>query len=307
MIGIGVDVSKARLDVVVFGEEAFRQFDNTAAGVRRLVAWLAKRGGVRVVVEATGGYEEALLQGCSEAGLWIARINPRQARDFAKAVGFLAKTDRLDARVLAQMAELLHGQFTPYRAPPAWRQELSAWVRRRSQVVLAIQQQRQQLAQIASSAIRRAAEQTLAALQAERDAVDREITRLSADHVTPALRSMRGLGPVAHAALLTALPELGSLNRRQIAKLVGVAPLNCDSGTIKGQRRTWGGRGGLRAILYMVGLNAIRWQPEIKAFFTQLRARGKPGKVALVACMRKILVILNARRRDELVTAAGVA
>lgn len=300
MIGIGVDVSKAQLDVAMESEAKVRRFENTAAGIRRLRAWLRKQGEVRIVVEATGGYEEAVLQACAAEGLWIARVNPRQARDFAKAMGYLAKTDQLDAHVLAQMAALLHRKLQRFLPPPAWQVQLTAWVRRRAQVVVAIQQLRQQLALIDDRAIRRGAEHTLRALTAEQRTLDREIQRLSAPHITPALRSIKGLGPVVQATLITSLPELGKLDRRQVATLAGVAPLNRDSGTLKGQRHIWGGRAGLRTVLYMATLTAIRWQPELKAFFTRLRARGKPGKVALVACIRKLLVILNARRRDEL-------
>ena len=300
MIGIGVDVSKARLDVAKEDSAEIRGFDNTAAGIRRLLAWLRKQGEVRIVVEATGGYEEAVLEACAALEIWIARVNPRQARDFAKAMGHLAKTDRLDAHVLAQMAALLHHKLQRFLPPPAWQVQLTGWVRRRAQVVAAIQQQRQQLTLIDDRAIRQGAERTLRALKAEQRALDRQIQCLSAPHITPALRSIKGLGPVVQATVMTSLPELGQLDRRQVAKLAGVAPLNWDSGTMKGQRHIWGGRAALRTVLYMATLTAIRKQPELKAFFSRLRARGKPGKVALVACMRKLLVILNARRREEL-------
>lgn len=300
MIGIGIDVSKAVLDVAVHEESKSRQYPNTPAGIRRLLAWLSGGGEHRIVVEATGGYEQMVVEACAKAGLWISRINPRQARDFAKAMGYLAKTDRLDAQVLAQMAMLLHTRLHRFTPAPSWREELDAWVRRRAQVVLSLKQHRQQRANVTSPELLEAIEGTVQALAAELRHADRQIQQQSAAHVTPALRSIKGLGPIARCTLLTMLPELGKISGKQIAKLAGVAPLNCDSGTLKGQRHIWSGRAALRSILYMATLSAIRWQPELKAFFQRLRQAGKPGKVALVACMRKLLVILNARRRDEL-------
>lgn len=300
MFGIGVDVSKARLDVRQHDQTTGSEFCNDKQGIRKLVAQLRKQPEVRIVVEATGGYENALLEACARAGIWIARVNARAARDFAKGTGQLAKTDRLDARALAHMAHLLHERLRRFVLPTPWRAELDAWVRRRAQVVDEIAQRQQQVAVIAVKALQRLARKTLRVLCSERDALDRQIACLSKPHLTPALRSMKGLGPVTQATLLAQLPELGELDRRAIAKLVGVAPLNCDSGMKRGQRHIWGGREAVRAVLYMATLSAIRWEPNIKAYFAQLTVRGKPGKVALLACVRKVLVILNARRRDEI-------
>lgn len=305
MIGIGVDVSKARLDAAVHGEAGSRSFDNTTPGIRRMVAWLRGQGEVRVVLEATGGYEHAALKACAEAGLWISQVNPRQARDFAKALGCLAKTDRLDAHVLAQMAALLSHRLRPYVAPAPWREELAAWVHRRMQIVLAMHQQKQQL-NMACAAIRVGMKRTLRALQAEKLLVEEQIKRLSAGRLTPALGSIKGLGPIVQATLLSELPELGHLKGRQITKLAGVAPLNRDSGFCRGRRRIWGGRSALRTVLYMATLVSVRWEPAMKAFYERLRGGGKPAKVALVASMRKLLIILNARRRDELAEEARV-
>lgn len=300
MIGIGVDVSKTWLDVAAHGTSESLRFENSVSGLRRLVRWLQERDEVRIVLEATGGYEHALLHACTQADLWISQVNPRQARDFAKALGYLAKTDRLDAHVLAQMAAMLHHKLQRFVPPPSWQVELAAWVRRRAQIVLNEQQVQQQLAVAEVPAMRNLMKKTLRTLKAERIAVEGYIERLGANRITPAMRSMKGLGPVVQATLLSQLPELGHLNGRQIAKLVGVAPLNRDSGIHKGRRRIWGGRAELRATLYMAALVAVRWQPELKVFYQRLRAAGKPGKVALVASMRKLLVILNARCRDEI-------
>ena len=302
MVDIGMDVSKAWLDVAVHGQVQVRRFANTANGIGKLVAWVSTLAQARVVLEATGGYERAVLQALFDAGVWVCRINPRQARDFAKATGRLAKTDAIDALALAHMMAALHERMRPWVPLEPWRVELAQWVQRRSQVVGLIQQQRQHLDTTGDKTLQRLMSKTLRALLGEMKILDQTIERQSQPHVTPALRSMKGTGPVFQATTLALLPELGHLDRQQIAKLVGVAPLNCDSGKHQGRRRTWGGRAGVRRALYMAALSAIRWEPIIKSFFQRLRAQGKPGKLALVACMRKMLTILNARVRDELAT-----
>lgn len=299
MTAAGIDVGKAALDLAIHGQPQVQRFANTAAGIRRLVRRLQTQGEVRVVMEATGGYEEPVLAACAEAGLWAARINPRQARDFARATGQLAKTDGLDARMLAEMAQVFHAHLRPHTPAPAWQIELKGWLRRRHQVVDTIQRTRQQQA-MTLPAIRPLIRRTLAALQRELAVIDGALKELLRAHTTPALHSSKGLGPLFQASVLALLPELGQLNRQQIAKLVGVAPLNRDSGQSQGKRRIYGGRAEVRVALYMATLSAVRWEPAMKAHYQQLRARGKVAKVALVACMRKLLTIVNARRRDEL-------
>ena len=308
MPGIGIDVSKALLDVAIHGQAGLQRYPNTPAGIRRLVKALAKLADVRVVVESTGGYEASVTEACAQAGFWIARINPRQARDFARATGQLAKTDALDAGVLAEMAAVFHARLRPYQAPPAWQAELKAWLRRRQQVMDALQRTRQQW-DLAIPALRPLMRQTLAALRKEMKAIDAQLAVLTKAHTTPALKSAKGLGPVFQTTALALLPELGRLSRQEIAKLVGVAPLNRDSGQLQGKRRIHGGRHDVRIALYMSTLTAVRWEPELRDHYQQLRARGKVAKVALVACMRKLLGIVNARRRDELraESAAAVA
>jgi transposase len=299
MIAAGVDVGKANLDVGIHGEPGVARFGNTPGEIRRLTAQLKKRGVERIVVEATGGYEEALLESLAAAGLWVARINPRQARNFARATGQLAKTDGLDARMLAEMAAVFHARLRPHRAAEPWQVELKGWLRRRNQVTEAIICTRQQMA-MSLSQIRALMNKTLAALQRELAVIDAALKDLLGRHSTPALHSSKGMGPLFQAAALALLPELGQLNRQQIAKLVGVAPLNHDSGQTQGKRKIYGGRGQMRVALYMATLSAVRWDPTLRAHYQQLRARGKVAKVALVACMRKLLTIVNARRRDEL-------
>lgn len=295
----GIDVGKAHLDVAVDGQSGVARFANTRVGIGKLVKRLEALGTTQIVVEATGGYEEPLLEACCDAGLWIARVNPRQARDFARATGELAKTDAIDARLLALMANKFSDRLRRHIAPPAWQRELRDWLRRRGQVVTLLQAQKQQAA-MAPPAVRKLVACTIAALGRELSAIERSMKALIQEHATPAMRSRKGLGPVFQATVLALLPELGHLDRQQIAKLAGVAPMNRDSGQGQGKRRIRGGRAPVRVALYMAALSAVRWDPLMKAHYQQLRARGKLGKVALVACMRKLLGIINAKRRDEL-------
>src|SRR5690606_20416747 len=299
MTAAGIDVGKVSLDLAVDGQLGVARFANNRAGIAKLVKHLAAMGTKRIVVEATGGYEDPLLEACCDAGLWIARVNPRQARDFARATGELAKTDAIDARLLALMARMFSDRLRRHVAPPVWQRELRDWLRRRGQVVVLIQAQKQQAA-MAPAAVRKLVARTTAALTRELTAIEREMKALIQEHASPAQRSSKGLGPVFQATMLALLPELGHLNRKEIAKLTGVAPMNRDSGQGQGKRSVRGGRAPVRVALYMATLSAVRWDPQMKAHYQQPRTRGKLGKVALVACMRKLLGIVNARRRDEL-------
>ena len=299
MTAVGIDVGKSSLDLGIDGQAGVVRYANGQAGIAKLVKRLQALGAERIVVEATGGYEEPLLEACCDAGLWIARVNPRQARDFARATGELAKTDAIDARLLALMARMFGDRLRRHIAAQQWQRELRAWLRRRSQVVMLIQAQKQQAA-MAPTAVRKLAARTIAALARELTAIEGTMKALIQEHASPALRSTKGLGPVFQATMLAMLPELGHLSRREIAKLTGVAPMNRDSGQGQGKRSIRGGRSPVRVALYMATLSAVRWDPLMKAHYQQLRARGKLGKVALVACMRKLLGIVNARRRDEL-------
>lgn len=307
MIFIGIDVGKAFLDLARHDLSTVERFKNTTAGINRLLAHLSPWELSLIVIEATGGYEMPVLRALVAADLCVSRVNPRQARNFARAQGQLAKTDAIDARMLADMASCLHHRLLRYVEPEPWQCVLAAFVGRRSQVVQAIQQQSQQLRQIELKELLRLAKSSIETLKKELAVLDRRIRELTAERLTPAWRSIKGLGPIVQATLLSMLPELGSLNRQQIAKLVGVAPLNRDSGTLRGRRSVFGGRRHVRETLYMATLVAVRWQPEFKAHFLQLRGRGKAAKVAIVACMRKLIVVLNARIRDELAGAAETA
>lgn len=300
MKGIGIDVCKARLDVVAYGERTLHCFDNDAPGHRALVAWLGQQGKIRVLLEATGGYEQTALEAISAAGIWVCRINPRQVRDFAKATGQLAKTDALDAHVLAQMVTVLGASLKPYQPRHRWREELAVLTKRRLQVQATLLDSRRQLALIKDTSLLALARPAQQALSKELKALEQAIKQKAHDHLPRALTSMKGIGPVMQSSVLALLPELGNLNGKAMSKLVGVAPLNCDSGKMTGTRHIWGGRAVLRQALYMSALSAIRYAPEIRAFYQRLKTTGKPGKVVIVACMRKMLVILNARVRDEM-------
>lgn len=295
--GVGIDVSKAFLDVAM-SEGACWRVDNRLAGWKAVARRLAGLP-VRVVVEATGGYEQGILDHLAACGCRVFRVNARQARDFAKGLGQLAKTDRLDARMLAQMA-LLVETLTPYQPPTALQREVAQYAQRRRQVVEMIQRERQRIGTLTEPSLRQWAKRSLASLQRQLKQIDAALrTRLQAWPPMQELRRMKGAGPVLLGALMGWVPELGRLSRREIAKLIGVAPLNDDSGKRRGRRRIWGGRAAVRTVLYMAALSAIRHEPPIRAMYQRLRARGKLPKVAIVACMRKMLVILNARARDH--------
>lgn len=296
--GVGVDVSKQWLDVHVHGLDRRERFANDARGIMRLISWLKSVDVHQLVLEATGGYERKVLEALHGRGLTVVRVNPRQARDFAKATGQLAKTDTLDAQILAHMAAVL--QLRPYRPLEAWRRELAEYQQRRSHLVLWLQQERQRLAQLTDPWLRRQALAIQKQTQASLRALDARIAQqVAAQPQLTALRDIRGVGPVLLATLAAQLPELGQLTGKAAAKLVGVAPLARDSGTLRGSRCIWGGRAAVRCVLYMATLTAVRYEPRLKDFYRSLRARGKPAKVALVAAMRKLLVILNAKMRDQ--------
>lgn len=304
MTGIGIDVCKGRLDAAIHGDAKAYSFANDAQGISQLMKWLKRRRSVHVLVEATGGHEQALLDRLWAARVWACRINPRQVRDFAKATNRQAKTDAADAKVLAHMVVALSGQLRSYEPAEAWRSELRSWVQRRRHVVALIQREKQQLVWVSQVQLRAQIETMLKTLVQQKRELEREIQRRIKAHASAAMNSLKGVGVVVKATLLAQLPELGHLDRKAIAKLVGVAPLNDDSGERRGYRRIWGGRADLRNVLYMAAVVAMRWEPAIKIFYERLRAAGKPAKVALVACMRKLLTMLNARLRDERLAAA---
>lgn len=299
----GIDVSKQHLDACWTDQTP--RVANDAYGWDELIAKLKAAEVDLVVVEATGGYERGLVCALQGAGITVARMNPRQARDFAKSIGVLAKTDRVDARVLRDFADLIsrHQDRSQFITPlaEAERLELAALVTRRRQLVEMRVAETNRLEQ-SSKLTYRSIKRVIALLDKQIAQIDKDAD----DHLDrhfkdqrKLLDSVKGVGPVTMCTLLSQLPELGRLNRRQICKLVGLAPLANDSGKRKGPRRIWGGRAPVRAVLYMATLSAIRYNPAIKLFHDRLIASGKEKKVAIVACMRKLLVILNAMLRDQ--------
>jgi transposase len=298
---VGVDVAKAKVDVAsTLSPTPIGMFDNEPEGHSALVARLEGMKPDLIVMEATGGYEHALACALQAAGLAVAVVNPKQARDFAKAMGYLAKTDVIDAQGLAELGRVLLGRadFGKYLKPleTAEQQDLAALVTRRRQLVAMLGMERQRLSHTRPIA-RKSVEVLIETIRAQLDDVDSDMGKHVQAHfaeLDALLRSTRGIGPVASATLLADLPELGRLTRRQIASLVGVAPYACDSGTMRGRRRIYGGRFEIRRTLYMATLTATTHNPVIRAHYQRLIAAGKLKKVALVACMRKLLTILNA-------------
>lgn len=300
---VGIDVSKAALDVAFGLDEPVRQFPNTTRGHKALAAALDRRGPARVVMEATGGYELAVLRHLHARTLPAIRVNPRQVRDFARSTGQLAKTDAIDARVLVRFGSAVDPAHRPLPAPE--QERISRLAARRGQLVELRTMERNRL-ELASSdpAIARTIRAVIDTLEQQIKAIEAESAEVIAQHAKlertyAILTSVPGIGPVTAAVLLGAMPELGALSRQEAAALAGLAPFNHDSGTMRGQRHIRGGRPQVRTALYMATLAALRSNPVIAADFERLKAAGKSHKVAMTACMRKLLTILNALVRDD--------
>lgn len=295
-IFVGIDVSKARLDVAMRPLGESESVTNNEASIKTLVKRLGEIQPTLIVLEATGGVERAVVRALASAELPVVVVNPRQVRDFAKATGQLAKTDSIDALVLARFAEAVRPAVRPL--PDEITLELRVLIARRRQITEMIVAERNRLSG-ASKNVRKRIDAHIRWLEAELERADKDLDQ--SIHQSPIwrenedlLRTVPGIGPVISRTLLAELPELGQLNRKQIAALVGIAPLNRDSGTLRGRRTIWGGRASVRAVLYMAALVASRRNAVIRAFYKRLRNAGKAPKVALVACMRKLLTILNA-------------
>ena len=297
---IGIDVSSQTLEVASSAQAKTWQASNDAHGIESLCSQLTALGPALVVLEATGGYEFEAACALQAAGLPTAVVNPRMARDFARAIGALAKTDALDAHMLAAFARVLHQHPERERfvkpLADAQLQQLQALVLRRRQIVQMLTGERQRL-RISHAAARPSIERVIEFLKQELGDSDTEVAAHVQHHhaqLAQALTSVPGIGAASVAVLLAELPELGQLDRRRVAALVGVAPLNRDSGQMRGQRSIWGGRAQVRRTLYMATLTAVRYNPVLKPYYEHLLAAGKRKKVALVACMRKLLTMLNA-------------
>ena len=299
---VGIDVAKDRLDVHLRPSDQAFALGRDSAGLDALVERLAALAPALVVLEATGGFEVAVAGALAAAGLPLVVVNPRQIRDFARATGRLAKTDRLDAEAIARFAEAV--QPTPRPLPSAAVQALGELVARRRQLVDMITSEGQRRRQARDPRLQRRLQAHLTWLQKELSALENDLDDVVRG--TPAWRatedllaSVPGIGKTSAHTLIAELPELGTLDRRKIAALVGVAPINRDSGCFRGRRMVMGGRASVRTALYMPTLTAIRHNPALQAFYQRLIGRGRPAKVAITACMRKLLVILNAILRDQ--------
>jgi transposase len=298
---VGVDVSKDRLDVALCPEPSSWSVPNDEVGIQALVKRLLAVQPARIVLEATGGYEVPALSALAAAGLPVVAVNPRQTRDFAKAAGLLAKTDRIDATALARFAEAMKPEIRP--VPDAAAQKLGALIARRRQLMQMLTAEKNRR-QIAAKSVLKEIDRHVAWLEEALRRIDEDLQNTIRN--SPAwrekddlLQSVAGIGPKTSAVLIAELPELGQLSRHEIAKLAGVAPMNRDSGRYRGERHIQGGRAMVRSALYMATLTAIRCNPVIAAFYRRLRMAGKKFKVAMTACMRKLLVRLNAMLRDR--------
>jgi transposase len=298
---VGIDVSKARLDVAVLGENQGKQVGNTQAGIQELEFWLQELQPERIVVEATGGYQRNIVEALFQTGLSVAVVNPARVRQFARACGLLAKTDKLDAQMLAVFGQRV--QPRRYEGKSEAEKELSALLGRRKQVEEMLKAEQNRLRTISPS-LRGSVERIIAILQEEKKRLDEQIQderreQKAWQEQSEILRSAPGVGMVTSATLLAELPELGKMDRKKIAALVGVAPMNYDSGRKRGYRKTKGGRGEVRSVLSMATLVATRRNPVIRTQYQHLLKRGKEKKVALTACMRKFLTVLTAMVRDQ--------
>lgn len=295
-VSIGIDVAKATLDLHLLPTGQTHNLPNTKAGHEQLRKLLPDPAACLIVLEATGGYEREVVADLTEAGYRVAVINPKRARDFAKALGLVAKTDRIDARVLALFAEKV--QPTPVEKTPEKQAEIQQLVARRRQLIDLRTQESNRWQLTHAKAARKSIQTMLNTLEAQVRDIEKAIEALvEADddwrNKTLLVESVPGLGGVTATTVVADVPELGKLNRQQISALVGLAPFNRDSGALQGKRSISGGRKSVRCVLYMAALAAKRCNPVIKAFAQRLAQHGKPHKVVITACMRKLLVILN--------------
>jgi transposase len=298
---IGIDVAKATLDIAVVPSGESWTVTNDDAGLQALVPRLLALAPTLVVLEATGGFESPTVAALAKAGVPVVVANPRQVRDFAKALGRLAKTDALDAAILAEFAQRVRPEPRPL--PDETAQLLDSLLTRRRQLLGMLTAEKNRLG-FARGVVQRDLLQHIRWLEKRVGDIDddlHDVLRTSPLYQAKItlLQSVPGVGPITALTLVAALPELGQLSRREVAALVGVAPLNRDSGTSRGKRMIWGGRAPVRAVLYMAAFAGVRWNPVLRQFYSRLRTVGKPFKVAITACMRKLLVILNTMMRHQ--------
>jgi transposase len=293
---VGVDVSKDTLSVYYSGTNVSAEYENNHAGIQRFEQQLLSLTNIAVVCEATGGYELMMASSLAKQDIRVSIANPRPVRDLAKGLGQLAKTDAIDARMIAKYGEVVKPEATHFAHETE--QELKAWLTRRQQLVEMLSAEKNRRHQT-TGRTGDAIDEHIDWLQERINEIDQKLQELSQScdtvrHTQQQLRSVKGIGPLISVSLPLLLPELGKLNRRKIAALVGLAPFNRDSGRWQGKRHIWGGRASVRHLLYLATMSAIRCNPPIRAYYQQLLARGKQKKVAMIACMRKLLTCLNA-------------
>lgn len=300
---VGIDVAKDSLEVYLPAEDKWLTLTNDPDGFRQLVQQLPTAGTCLVVIEATGGYQRRVVAALVAAGQTVAVVNPRQVRDFARGLGILAKTDRIDARVIARFGQ--HAQPRPSEISSEKQAELKELVTRRRQLIELRTAEKNRLEMASAKTVSKNIRHMLEQLDKQVGQLEEQIGKLlesdpKLSSKAALLDTVPGVGPVTITSLLVEVPELGRLNRGQIAALVGVAPFNRDSGKFHGRRAIWGGRSAVRSVLYMAALTARRCNPLIREFANRLEAAGKPFKVVLTACMRKLLVILNTMLKTNL-------
>lgn len=299
---VGIDVSKAQLDTAILPHGEILQFANSAEGIGQLLLHLSSFESLLVVLEATGGLEMPAAIALQDAGIPVAVMNPRQVKNFSRATSKKAKTDQIDAVMLARYAQTLRPEVRPLA--DSHTRALEALMSRRRQLVGLIVMEGNRLKQSQDEWVKNQLSAAVSFLNDQIEAVEAKILEVIESQSRTAetyqlLQTVPGVGPVVSLTLIAALPELGKLSRQKIANLVGVAPINQDSGTKKGRGSVSGGRGDIRAVLYMAAVAGVRFNPVLKRFYDHLTQRGKPKKVALVACMRKLLVILNAMMKGK--------
>ena len=298
---IGIDISKKYCDLAVIPDGTQARFNNDEEGQEAILSFIIPLNPARIIIEATGGYEMGIMRTLAEGNLPVVAVNPRQVRDFAKATGRLAKTDRIDAGVLAQFAKVIQPDIRPL--PEKEAEVLRALVTRRRQLIQMLTMEKNRLEK-SPPAAGKDIRNHIYYLTESLKMIDKDISRnirkspLWKEKET-ILMSMPGVGPVISCTLIAALPELGTLNRKAIAALVGLAPFNRDSGKYRGKRTIWGGRSHVRATLYMGAISAIKFNPAIRSFYKKLVEAGKAKKLALTACMRKLLTILNTMLKNK--------
>ena len=298
---VGIDISKDRLDIGIVPTSEKWNVPNEVDGLAELAWRLSDLSPKLVVMEATGGLERPVRAVLEQAGLRCAVVNPRQVRDFAKAMGILAKTDAIDALVLAAFGEKVEPEARPGKDQDT--QELEAILTRRRQLVGILTGEKNRLKQVSSARVRTNIQEHIAWIEKCLKDLDKEMKTRIKDmpewrEKGKIIQSVPGVGPVTMRTLLALLPELGKLSRKEIAALTGLAPFNRDSGKFKGQRHIWGGRKAVRSVLYMAAVTAIRWNSVLKTFYDRLIEAGKKKKVAITACMRKLVIILNSMVRS---------